>query len=148
MQWSKPTFLTSRLKWISWDVRNVCCFLALIYESGKLQESATIRKIGIVQRGGEVNRLQMLYNLDAIIAEGYRVNCYQATQFRIWATTVLKEMIVKEFVLDDERLKQGTVSAEDAKQKAFAEYDKFKLVQDRDYLSDFDKEIKRLSEKK
>ena len=50
----------------------------------------------------------MLYNLDAIIAVGYRVNSYQATQFRIWATTVLKEMIVKGFVLDDERLKQGT----------------------------------------
>ena len=49
-----------------------------------------------------------VYNLDAIIAVGYRVNSYQATQFRIWATTVLKEMIVKGFVLDDERLKQGT----------------------------------------
>ena len=47
----------------------------------------------------------MLYNLDAIIAVGYRVNSYQATQFRIWATGVLKEMIVKGFVLDDERLK-------------------------------------------
>lgn len=55
----------------------------------------------------EVNRPQMLYNLDAIIAVGYRVNSYQATQFRIWATAVLKEMIVKGFVLDDERLKQG-----------------------------------------
>lgn len=293
------------------DVRTVNYHLAQIYESGELQESATIRKIWIVQNEGgrEVNRPQMLYNLDAIIAVGYRVNSYQATQFRIWATTVLKEMIVKGFVLDDERLKQGThfgkdyfddllerireiraserryyqkitdiyaecsadydpkseatltffkivqnmmhwavthqtaaeiiysradaeqphmglttwkkapdgrvqrsdtivaknylsekeivklnrlstafldfaemqaenhivmnmadwqqqlekflsvynfdilqnagtVSAEDAKQKAFAEYDKFKLVQDRDYLSDFDKEIKRLSEKK
>ena len=293
------------------DVRTVNYHLAQIYESGELQESATIRKIWIVQNEGgrEVNRPQMLYNLDAIIAVGYRVNSYQATQFRIWATTVLKEMIVKGFVLDDERLKQGThfgkdyfddllerireiraserryyqkitdiyaecsadydpkseatltffkivqnmmhwavthqtaaeiiysradaeqphmglttwkkapdgrvqrsdtivaknylsekeilklnrlstafldfaetqaenhivmnmadwqqqlerflsvynfdilqnagtVSTEDAKQKAFAEYDKFKLVQDRDYLSDFDKEIKRLSEKK
>lgn len=49
----------------------------------------------------------MLYNLDAIIAVGYRVNSYQATQFRIWATSVLKEMIIKGFALDDERLKQG-----------------------------------------
>jgi hypothetical protein len=49
----------------------------------------------------------MLYNLDAIIAVGYRVNSYQATQFRIWATAVLKELIIKGFVLDDERLKQG-----------------------------------------
>ena len=92
------------------DVRTVNYHLAQIYESGELQESATIRKIGIVQNEGgrEINRPQMLYNLDAIIAVGYRVNSYQATQFRIWATTVLKEMIVKGFVLDDERLKQGT----------------------------------------
>jgi len=47
------------------------------------------------------------YNLDAIIAVGYRVNSYQATQFRIWATKTLREFIIKGFVLDDERLKQG-----------------------------------------
>ena len=91
------------------DVRTVNYHLAQIFESGELQESATIRKIGILQMEGdrEVNRPQMLYNLDAIIAVGYRVNSYQATQFRIWATSVLKEMIIKGFVLDDERLKQG-----------------------------------------
>ena len=91
------------------DVRTVNYHLAQIFESGELQESATIRKIGIVQMEGDrqVNRPQMLYNLDAIIAVGYRVNSYQATQFRIWATSVLKEMIIKGFVLDDERLKQG-----------------------------------------
>ena len=91
------------------DVRTINYHLTQIFESGELEESATIRKIGIVQTEGnrEVNRPQMLYNLDAIIAVGYRVNSYQATQFRIWATSVLKEMIVKGFVLDDERLKQG-----------------------------------------
>lgn len=91
------------------DVRTVNYHLSQIYESRELKEDATIRKIGIVQVEGEreVNRPQMLYNLDAIIAVGYRVNSYQATQFRIWATGVLKEMIVKGFVLDDERLKQG-----------------------------------------
>ena len=91
------------------DVRTMNYHLSQIFESGELQESATIRNIGIVQmegdRGG--NCPQMLYNLDAIIAVGYRVNSYQATQFRIWATSVLKEMIIKGFVLDDERLKQG-----------------------------------------
>ena len=91
------------------DTRTINYHLSQIYESGELKEEATIRKIGIVQMEGEreVNRPQMLYNLDAIIAVGYRVNSYQATQFRIWATAVLKEMIVKGFVLDDERLKQG-----------------------------------------
>ena len=91
------------------DVRTVSYHLSQIYESGELKEEATIRKIGIVQMEGEreVNRPQMLYNLDAIIAVGYRVNSYQATQFRIWATAVLKELIIKGFVLDDERLKHG-----------------------------------------
>lgn len=290
------------------EVNTVNYHLKEIFASGELVEQSVIRKIGITAADGKVYDTNV-YNLDAIIAVGYRVNSYQATQFRIWATTVLKEMIVKGFVLDDERLKQGThfgkdyfddllerireiraserryyqkitdiyaecsadydpkseatltffkivqnmmhwavthqtaaeiiysradaerphmglttwkkapdgrvqrsdtivaknylsekeivklnrlstafldfaetqaenhvvmnmadwqqqlerflsvynfdilqnagtVSAEDAKQKAFAEYDKFKLVQDRDYLSDFDKEIKRLSEKK
>ena len=74
-----------------------------------MQEEATIRKIQIVQQEGEreVERSPMFYNLDAIIAVGYRVNSYQATQFRIWATGVLKEFIVKGFAMDDERLKQG-----------------------------------------
>ena len=74
-----------------------------------LQEEATIRKIPIVQLEGdrEVNRSQLMYNLDAIIAVGYRVNSYKATLFRIWATEVLREFIIKGFVLDDERLKQG-----------------------------------------
>ena len=91
------------------EVPTINYHLSQIYESGELTEQATIRKIPIVQTEGnrEVNRPQMLYNLDAIIAVGYRVNSYQATQFRIWATSVLKEMIVKGFALDDERLKQG-----------------------------------------
>ncbi len=91
------------------DVRTINYHLGQIYDSGELTKEATIRKIGIVQSEGErdVERTPLFYNLDAIIAVGYRVNSYQATQFRIWATSVLKEMIVKGFVLDDERLKQG-----------------------------------------
>lgn len=91
------------------EVSTINYHLGQIYESGELKEEATIRKFEIVQTEGEreVNRTQMIYNLDAIIAVGYRVNSYQATQFRIWATSVLKEFIIKGFVLDDERLKQG-----------------------------------------
>ena len=98
------------------DVRTISYHLGEIFDSGELKENATIRKIGIVQTEGEreVNRPQMMYNLDAIIAVGYRVNSYQATQFRIWATTVLKEYIIKGFVLDDERLKQGKQDILDA----------------------------------
>lgn len=91
------------------DVRTINYHLGQIYESGELTKEATIRKIGIVQSEGErdVERTPLFYNLDAIIAVGYRVNSYQATQFRIWATSVLKEFIIKGYVLDDERLKQG-----------------------------------------
>ena len=91
------------------DVRTINYHLGQIYEAGELQKEATIRKIGIVQSEGDrdVERNPLFYNLDAIIAVGYRVNSYQATQFRIWATSVLKEFIVKGYVLDDERLKQG-----------------------------------------
>lgn len=80
-----------------------------IYKSHELNEIATIRRIRIVQPEGDrqVAREVNFYNLDAIIAVGYRVNSRQATQFRIWATQVLREFLVKGFVLDDERLKQG-----------------------------------------
>jgi hypothetical protein len=80
-----------------------------IYQSGELQIDSTTRKIRVVQQEGkrEVSRELEFYNLDAIIAVGYRVNSYQATQFRIWATNTLKEFVIKGFVLDDERLKQG-----------------------------------------
>jgi hypothetical protein len=91
------------------DVRTVNHHLAQIYETGELSKEGTIRKIGIVQVEGkrDVERSQLFYNLDAIIAVGYRINSKQATQFRVWATSVLKEFIIKGFVLDDERLKQG-----------------------------------------
>jgi len=80
-----------------------------IYKSQELEESSTTRKIRVVQKEGNrnVNRNLDFYNLDAIISVGYRVNSKQATQFRIWANKTLKEFIIKGFVLDDERLKQG-----------------------------------------
>ncbi len=83
--------------------------LTNIYQSGELAELATVRKFRTVQEEGSrvVTRELEYYNLDAIISVGYRVNSIQATQFRIWATQTLKEFIIKGFVLDDERLKQG-----------------------------------------
>lgn len=80
-----------------------------IYETGELQEAATCAKIAQVQieGGREVTRNIDFYNLDVIIAVGYRVNSYNATKFRIWATKVLKEYLIKGFAMDDERLKQG-----------------------------------------
>jgi len=83
--------------------------LTNIYQSGELEKEATVRKIRTVKNeaGREVARNLEFYNLDAIISVGYRVNSQQATQFRIWATKTLKEFIIKGFVLDDDRLKQG-----------------------------------------
>ena len=80
-----------------------------IYKSDELQENSTARKIRVVQKEGNrnVERELQFYNLDAIISVGYRVNSRRATHFRIWATKVLKEYMIKGFALDDERLKQG-----------------------------------------
>lgn len=77
-----------------------------IFKSNELEEDSVIRKIRITAADGK-KYLANFYNLDAIISIGYRVNSQQATQFRIWATKTLKEFIIKGFVLDDERLKQG-----------------------------------------
>lgn len=83
--------------------------LSNIFKEQELDEKATVRNFRTVQKEGErlVNRDLEYYNLDAIISVGYRVNSTKATQFRIWATQALKEYVVKGFVLDDDRLKQG-----------------------------------------
>ena len=80
-----------------------------IYADGELVQEATVSKMEIVQKEGSrsVTRQVDFYNLDAIISVGYRVNSRRATQFRIWATGVLKEYMLKGFAMDDERLKQG-----------------------------------------
>ena len=91
------------------DVRTVNEHLQNIFSTNELIKEATIRKIRIVQKEGSrtVAREVETYNLDAIIAVGYRINSLQATQFRIWATQTLREFIIKGFLLDDDRLKQG-----------------------------------------
>ena len=74
-----------------------------IFNDGELLEGSNVQKMHITNSDKPVS----FYNLDVIISVGYRVNSYQATQFRIWATKVLKEYMIKGFALDDERLKQG-----------------------------------------
>jgi hypothetical protein len=77
-----------------------------IFDSGELVENSVVSILETTAADGK-NYSTRYYNLDAIIAVGYRVNSYQATQFRIWATRTLREFIIKGFVLDDARLKQG-----------------------------------------
>ncbi|MBA3046341.1 MAG: virulence RhuM family protein [Candidatus Thermoplasmatota archaeon] len=78
-----------------------------IFDTGELDESSVISILETPAKDGKIYSTKF-YNLDAIIAVGYRVNSYRATQFRIWATGTLREFIIKGFVLDDERLKQGS----------------------------------------
>lgn len=80
--------------------------LGNIFQSGELEEAAVCSILEHTAGDGK-SYAAKYYNLDAIIAVGYRVNSFQATQFRIWATKTLREFITKGFVLDDERLKQG-----------------------------------------
>ena len=83
--------------------------LSNIFEEGELEREATVSKMEIVQQEGkrQVKREPEFYNLDAIIAVGYRVNSKKATRFRQWATKTLKEYITKGFVLNDDMLKNG-----------------------------------------
>ena len=86
-----------------------------IYESGELQREATVSVLETVQQEGarQVTRKLEYFNLDAVISVGYRVNSAQATQFRIWATQLIKEYIIKGFAMDDERLKNGRYFGKD-----------------------------------
>jgi hypothetical protein len=80
--------------------------LTNIYEINELEPSTTIRNFRtVVDSGADYN--VRFYNLDAVISVGYRVNSFKATQFRKWATTILREYLVKGFAMDDQRLKQG-----------------------------------------
>lgn len=95
------------------DRTTITRHLSNVFESQELDEKVVCAKIALTTKHGAIegktqNVPTNFYNLDAIIAVGYRVNSKRATKFRIWATNVLKEYIIKGFALDDERLKQGT----------------------------------------
>ena len=85
---------------------NISLHLKNIFNDGELDKSSVTEKISVTASDGKKYKTQF-YNLDAIISVGYRVNSKRATNFRIWATSILKEYMIKGFVLDDERLKQG-----------------------------------------
>lgn len=91
------------------NVPAVSKHLQSIYDDGELTQNSTISKMETVQQEGnrQVKRVMDYYNLDAIITVGYRVNSIKATKFRQWATTTLKEFMIKGFVLNDDMLKNG-----------------------------------------
>lgn len=114
---------------------NIGLHLKNIYESGELREDATAEKISVVRQEGErmVNRTLQFYNLDAVISVGYRVNSIRATQFRQWATSVLREYAIRGFVLDRKRMENGTFLDEDYFEHLLAEIREIRLSERRFY---------------
>jgi len=94
------------------SVDNIALHLKNVYSEGELAENSTSEDSLVVQKEGgrEVSRTVKIYNLDAIISVGYRVNSLRGTQFRIWATQKLRDYIIKGFAMDDERLAEGRVA--------------------------------------
>lgn len=88
------------------SVDNISLHLKNIFNEGELAENSVVEEYSVTADDGKSYPTK-IYNLDAIIAVGYRVNSRKATQFRIWATAILKEFVIKGFVMDDERLKNG-----------------------------------------
>lgn len=88
---------------------NISLHMKNIFESGELEENSTVKNFLTVQKEGtrNVKREVIHYNLDAIIAIGYRINSKRATEFRMWATKILKEYMIKGFSLNDEFLKNN-----------------------------------------
>jgi len=117
------------------DVRTVNEHLKNIYDQGELERKATIRNFRIVQTEGkrDVTRHVDFYNLDAIISVGYRVNSTRATQFRQWATQILREFAIKGYVLDRKRMENGTFLGEDYFEHLLEEIREIRLSERRFY---------------
>lgn len=114
------------------DVRTVSEHLKNIFSSGELSMDSAIRKFRTTASDGKAYVTQH-YNLDAIISVGYRVNSVRATQFRQWATGVLREFAIKGFVLDRKRLENGTFLGEDYFERLLAEIREIRLSERKFY---------------
>ena len=117
------------------DVRTVNEHLKNVFEQGEVTPESTIRKFRIVQTEGkrEVVRNVDFYNLDAIISVGYRVNSVRATQFRQWATRVLREFAIKGYVLDKKRMENGSFLGEDYFERLLEEIREIRLSERKFY---------------
>lgn len=117
------------------DISTVNEHLKNIYKNSELNENSTIGKFPIVQKEGAriVNRTVSFYNLDAIISVGYRVNSVRATQFRQWATKVLKEFAIKGFVLYKKRLENGSFLNENYFEELLSEIREIRLSERKFY---------------
>lgn len=110
------------------DVRTINYHISSIFEDSELEKGATIRKFRIVQSEGgrQVNREVNHYNLQMIIAVGFKVNNTRAVQFRKWANAIVKDYTIKGWVMDDERLKNGgTVLTENILRNSLKKSERF-----------------------
>jgi hypothetical protein len=114
------------------DVRTVSEHLKNIFNSGELQENSVVRKFRITATDGK-NYNTNFYNLDAIISVGYRVNSLRATQFRQWATHILREFAIKGYVLDKKRMENGSFLGEDYFEHLLEEIREIRLSERRFY---------------
>ncbi|NCC62189.1 MAG: hypothetical protein EOM12_14895 [Verrucomicrobiae bacterium] len=114
------------------DVRTISEHLGNIFESGELDKDSAIRKFRITATDGKSYNTQF-YNLDAIISVGYRVNSARATQFRQWATRILRDFAIRGYVLDKKRLENGAFLGEDYFEKLLAEIREIRLSERRFY---------------
>lgn len=130
-------WLTQKLMAELFDVgvNTINYHLKEIYKSSEIKKSGTIRKFRIVQNEGkrQVNREVEFYNLDAIISVGYRVNSIRATQFRQWATQVLREFAIKGYVLDKKRMENGSFLNQDYFEQLLEEIREIRLSERRFY---------------
>ena len=115
--------------------QNITLHLKKIYKEGELNESATCKDFLQVQTEGnrQVQRKRKFYNLDAIISVGYRVNSVRATQFRQWATRVLREFAIKGYVLDKKRMENGSFLGEAYFERLLEEIREIRLSERRFY---------------
>ena len=120
------------------DVRTISEHLKNIFQSGELQEDSVIRKFRNTAADGK-SYLTQFYNLDAIISVGYWVNSVRATQFRQWATQVLREFAIKGYVLDKKRMENGAFLGEDYFERLLAEIREIRLSERKFYqkITDF-----------
>lgn len=130
-------WLTQKLMAILFEVTvpTINEHLKNIYETGEITREATIRKFLMVQKEGnrDVSRNVDFYNLDAIISVGYRVNSVRATQFRQWATQVLREFAIKGYVLDKKRMENGAFLGDDYYERLLEEIREIRLSERRFY---------------
>ena len=133
----KTVWCTQKAMGILFDVNipAISKHLKNIYEQGELTEERTVSKMEIVRMEGnrQVKRETVFYNLDAVISVGYRVNSIRATQFRQWATSVLREFAIRGYVLDKKRMENGSFLGEDYFEHLLAEIREIRLSERRFY---------------